>query len=438
MSQKHYPVIVIGGGQAGLSASHQLTRRGIEHVVLEKHRIGHAWREYRWDTFCLVTPNWQCRLPDFPYQGTDPQGFMGKTAIVEYIEQFAKSFRAPVQEGVAVTRLKRASATTLSGPFELETSDGPLTAEQVIVAVGGYHLPNVPRLAERLPGSVRQMHSREYRNPSTLPPGEVLVVGSGQSGCQIAEDLHLAGRKAHLCTGSAPRVARRYRGKDVVEWLDLMGFYDLPVHKHPLKEQVRGRANHYVTGRDGGRDIDLRQRAAEGMRLYGRLTSVEGSVLRFGDDLKQNLDKADETSESIKGSIDKFIAERGIDAPAEPRYTPVWQPPADHPTHLDLAASNVTTIIWAIGYRADFGWIDVPIFDGRGYPGHQRGVTSCEGLYFLGLPWLYTWGSGRFSGVARDAEYVADRVELTLANSPEDVTLPAYDGAHMIEALIGS
>ena len=437
MTQTHYPVIVIGGGQAGLSTSHQLTKRGIDHLVFEKHRIGHAWREYRWDTFCLVTPNWQCKLPDFPYTGNDPEGFMGKTAIVEYIEKFAASFGAPVREGVSVTRLRRVTNDAVT-TFELETSAGTFTADQVVVAVGGYHLPVVPRMAERLPKDLTQIHSREYKNPQSMPEGDVLVIGSGQSGCQIAEDLHIAGRKVHLCVGGAPRVARRYRGKDVVEWLDLMGFYDLPVHKHPLKEQVRGRANHYVTGRDGGRDIDLRLRASEGMNLYGRLLAIEDGVMHFGQDLKQNLDKADETSESIKTSIDKFIAERGMTAPTEPRYTPPWHPPEPAVTTLDLKASNIRSIIWSIGYRADFSWIEIPVFDGRGYPGHQRGVTTCEGLYFLGLPWLYTWGSGRFSGIARDAAYVAERIELLRGEDAEEEIAVPYDGAHMIEALIGS
>jgi putative flavoprotein involved in K+ transport len=259
-----------------------------------------------------------------------------------------------------------------------------------------------------------QLHSSEYKNPHALPEGDVLVVGSGQSGCQIAEDLHLAGRRVHLCVGGAPRTARSYRGKDVVEWLHKMGYYDMPVHEHPLKERVRAKANHYVTGRDGGRDIDLRRFALEGMQLYGRLIDVRGSTLEFASDLKHNLAQADAVSESIKTTIDKFIEAKGIDAPAEPRYTPVWEPEQD-PRALDFAKANIRTVIWSIGYRSDYGWIEVPVFDGKGYPSHQRGVTMVDGLYFLGLPWLYTWGSGRFSGVAQDAGYLAEHIESRLA-----------------------
>jgi putative flavoprotein involved in K+ transport len=292
----------------------------------------------------------------------------------------------------------------------LQTSDGSYTAGQVVVAVGGYHTPAIPRLAERLPPDVVQSHSAQYKSPQSLPAGDVLIVGTGQSGCQIAEDLHLAGRGVHLCVGGAPRVARRYRGKDVVEWLHLMGYYDLAVHEHPLKEGVRGRTNHYVTGRDGGRDIDLRKFAVEGMKLYGRLTEVRDGLLHFSDDLKQNLDKADEVSESIKTSIDKFIDKKRIDAPPEARYVPVWVP--DQPTlQLDLRQAGIGSVIWSVGYKSDFRWVEAPVFDGKGYPCHVRGVTDVPGLYFLGLPWLHTWGSGRFSGIARDAAHLADHIE---------------------------
>jgi putative flavoprotein involved in K+ transport len=412
-SQTHFSAIVIGGGQAGLSASYLLKERGIDHVIFEKDRIASSWRSNRWDTFCLVTPNWQCQLPGHPYAGPDPHGFMVKDEIVEYIESYALAFRPPIYEGVTVSRLRRDDSDT----FELTTDLGVFTADQVIVATGGYQDPTVPRMAERVLPDFYQIHSSDYKNPKQLPPGEVLLVGSGQSGCQIAEDLHLAGRRVHLCVGGAPRTARRYRGKDVVEWLDDMGYYDKPIHEHPQKERVRTKANHYVTGRDGGRDIDLRKFALEGMRLYGRLQQIHGSTLHFSGDLKQNLDQADSVADSIKNTIDKFIESNGISAPVEPRYKPVWEPESEILT-LDYVAAGITAIIWSIGFHADYRWIELPIFDGKGYPGHYRGVTTVSGLYFLGLPWQYTWGSGRFSGVARDAEFLVERIEALRANKP--------------------
>jgi putative flavoprotein involved in K+ transport len=213
--------------------------------------------------------------------------------------------------------------------------------------------------------------------------------------------------------GSAPRVARRYRGRDVVAWLSDMGHYDLPVDKHPLKEGVRKKANHYVTGRDGGRDIDLRTFARDGMQLHGRLLEISEGKLRFGDDLAKNLDNADATSESIKRSIDAHIAQQGIVAPLEAPYVPAWRPSAPRP-ELDLRQADIRAVIWSMGYRADFSWIELPVFDADQYPRHQRGVTPEPGLYFIGLPWLYTWGSGRFSGIARDAAFLVTRIaELT-------------------------
>jgi putative flavoprotein involved in K+ transport len=401
----HASVVIIGGGQAGLAMSYHLKQSGIDHVILEKHQIAHSWKTKRWDAFCLVTPNWQCRLPGYPYQGSDPKGFMLRDEIVAYIENYARHIAAPIKEGVAVTHLRQDA----DGGFTLETSAGEMTAGAVVLAVSGYHVPNVPRMADRLDGSVTQLHSAAYRSPEQLPAGEVIVIGSGQSGCQIAEDLHLAGRKVHLAVGSAPRCPRVYRGRDAVEWLDDLGQYDLPVDQHGLKEKVRKNANHYLTGRDGGRDIDLRKFALEGMSLYGRLKDVEGGRLMFADDLVKNLDNADRVYNGICGLIDDHIARNAIDAPASPHYEPVWAP-TDTPAELDPAKAGISTIIWTTGFRSDWSWVELPIFDGAGYPTHRRGVTSMDGVYVLGLPWLYTWGSGRFVGVGRDAAYVTQHL----------------------------
>ena len=400
----HHSVVVIGAGQAGLSMSWWLTDRGIDHVVLERAQIAHEWRTRRWDSFCLVTPNWQCRLPGFPYPGTDPDGFMVRDEIVAYLREFAASFPAPVFEGVAVIGM----TSRTEGGFELATDAGTLTAGQVVVATGPYQAPVVPRVAERLPEHITHVHSGGYRNPESLPEGAVLVVGSGQSGAQIAEDLHLAGRQVHLAVGSAPRVARRYRGRDVVAWLDEMGFYRRGIEEFEDADAVRMRANHYVTGRDGGRDIDLRRFADEGMRLHGRLGDISGAVATFAGDLRANLDNADAVSESIKDSVDAWIVEQGIEAPTEDRYQPVWQPADDKPSQLDL--TTVNTVVWATGFGRDHRWIELPVFDGRGYPTHRRGVTTVPGLYFLGLPWQHTWGSGRFGGVGADAEHLTDQI----------------------------
>ncbi|HEY0219967.1 MAG TPA: MSMEG_0569 family flavin-dependent oxidoreductase, partial [Afipia sp.] len=385
--KSHHSVVVVGGGQAGLSMSYFLKQAGIDHVVLEKERVGHAWRTQRWDAFCLVTPNWQCKLPGFHYSGAEPHGFMPKDDIVAYVENYAKHFGAPVIEGVRVDKLSKEA----NYKFSVETSQGAMTADAVVLAVGGYHKPNIPRMAERLPENIVQIHSSTYRNPSQLPEGEVLVIGSGQSGCQIAEDLHLAGRKVHLVVGSAPRCPRFYRGRDAVDWLDDLGQYDLPVEQHSLKDGVRKKANHYLTGRGGGRDIDLRRFANEGMKLYGRLTGVAQSKLSFENDLAKNLDGADAVYNGICGLIDKYIAENNIDAPAGEHYQPVWTP-GGVPSSLDPFTAGITSVVWATGFTSDWSWIDLPIFNGSNYPTHTRGVTAVDGVYVLGLPWLHTWG----------------------------------------------
>lgn len=401
-SRRDRPVVVIGAGQAGLSVAHALQKRGIRPLVLERHWVGYAWDQQRWDSFCLVTPNWQCRLPDFPYDGPEPQGFMARPEVVDYVKRFAAFVAADVREGVRVDRLRQDGAG-----YRLTTSEGELEAEQVIVATGGHHRPRRHPEAVCLPEGVLQLDARDYRNPDSLPAGPVLVVGSGQSGCQIAEDLFLAGREVHLSVGSAPRSPRRYRGLDVVDWLDRMGYYSMPIGEHDDPRAVRSKTNHYLTGRDGGREIDLRERARQGMHLHGRLLSLSADRIHFGDDLGASLDHADAVYCRIRGQIDQWIAQQGIDAPQEPPYTPCWQPPPGEDPGLDVDRGGLAAVIWSMGYRSDFSWIDVPVFDGSGQPAHDRGVTSSPGLYFIGLPWLHTWGSGRFCGVADDAEHLA-------------------------------
>ena len=404
----HRPVLVIGGGQAGLSVSYCLKQSEIEHLVLERDEIGCAWMKQRWDSFCLVTPNWQCDLPGYPYRGDDPNGFIKKDAIVDYVKGYAAHFAAPVCEGVSVTRVSK-----VNGLYTVETSAGTLTAGAVVLATGGYHAPKIPAMAAALPDTIVQVHSSTYRNPGSLPKGAVLIVGTGQSGAQIAEDLHLAGRKVHLLTGSAPRSPRFYRGRDVTDWLVAMGHYDMPVDKHPMGEGVRRKANHYLTGRDGGHELDLRAFARDGMRLYGRLSGIDGARVTTAPTLRANLDEADASANRIRAQIDGWIAEQGVEAPAERHYAPFWQPDGE-PAGLDLQSEGVGAVIWCTGFSMDFSWVDLPVLDADGYPTHWRGQTKEAGLYVVGLPWLYTWGSGRFSGVARDARHIVGHLCGTL------------------------
>ncbi|GAA1463869.1 MSMEG_0569 family flavin-dependent oxidoreductase [Williamsia maris] len=405
----HVPVIVIGGGQAGLSVSWYLGANDIDHLVVEAGTPMHQWSDTRWDNFTLVTPNWHCRLPGYAYQGPDPDGFMTRDEVVEWLRGWLDTFSPPLRTGTRVTRLSHGE----DGGYELMTEGehGPeiLTCDEVVVATGGYPVPVVPTFAPTLDPAIRQLHSEEYRNSDQLADGAVLVVGSGQSGAQIAEDLHLEGRSVHLAIGTAPRVARFYRGRDCMTWLADMGLYETPAQQYPGGKAAREKTNHYVTGRDGGRDVDLRAFALEGMSLYGTLTDGRDTGLTFAPTLTSSLDKADSVYNSICADIDAHIAREGIDAPPASRYEPVWRPSTD-PETLDLAAAGITTIIWAIGYRPDYRWIEASAFDGGGRPMQTRGVTGVSGLSFIGLPWMHTWGSGRFLGIDDDARHIAETI----------------------------
>ena len=303
-SERRYGAIVVGGGQAGLSASYWLSQAGIDHVVFEKKSVMHKWRDERWDSFCLVTPNWQCQLPGHPYDGPDPHGFMVKQEILAYLDRFARKTNGSVREGVEVLAVEREKDL-----FLVTTSAGRFLADAVFLATSLYGEPYRPRCAERVPDSIAQIHSAEYRNAAALPAGSVIVVGSGQSGAQIAEDLHLAGRNVHLVTGNAPRCARFYRGRDVVDWLTDIGQYEITVADEGMGRK-RQDTNHYLTGRDGGRDIDLRAFAREGMSLYGRLKDVANGRMMFEPNLEANLDGADRVYNGINALIDRYIADK--------------------------------------------------------------------------------------------------------------------------------
>jgi putative flavoprotein involved in K+ transport len=397
--KNHYEVVVVGGGHAGLAMSYWLKEAGVDHVVLDSGAVADTWRLKRWDSFCLVTPNWQCTLPGFGYDGDDPDGFMGRDKIVAFLERYVASFNPPLRSHVTVSEV-----VPENDGFLLNTTAGTFTARNVVVATSNYHYPRVPSLSKAITPVVRQLHTSDYKNAASLPAGAVMVVGTGQSGCQIAEDLLVEGRRVHLCVGRAPRVARKYRGLDVVRWLDQMGHYKITVDGHPEGAAVRFETNHYVTGRGGGHEINLRDFARQGMKLYGQLTSADGSKVTFNDDLVVNLDNADAVAERINRSIDKYIEANDIDALPDTTVSNRWEPPTL--TGIDLMEEEIRSIVWATGFGFDFGWIKAPVFDERGYPRYHRGVTQLPGLYFLGLNWLWTWGSGRIYSAGDDAHYI--------------------------------
>jgi len=413
---KHHDIhtLVIGGGQAGLSTSHWLGRAGIDHLVLERRReLGGSWYD-RWDSFHLVAPNFTLLLPGMPYAGPDPDAFMARDGVIEYVKAYGAFCRAPVRLGCAVQRL-----TAAGGRFEAHASDGvTFTADNVVLATGPYQKPKLPPAAGMLAPHIQQLHSNEYRRPSQLPEGGALVVGSGQSGAQIAEELHGAGRDVHLAVSMCPSVPRRYRGRDVIWWLlqsfrhaDEVGLHFPTVADLPTPA-ARFECNPHVSGKDGGHDIDLRRFARQGIHLYGRLEAVDGTgtSVHFTDDLGERLSFADRRfDEEFRPLFDGYIAAAGIDAPPDDRPPPDDFTPASV-TELDLDRAGVRTVIWATGYRLDFSWVDLPVFDEWGYPRHVRGVTEFPGLYAVGLPWLFSEPSSVFAGVGADAAHVVEHI----------------------------
>ena len=398
----NYETIVVGAGQAGLAMSYFLTQHGRSHIVLEQGDIGECWRNQRWDSFHIVTPNSISSLPDFPHLDKSPDAYMTRDEYVDYLDAYAASFNAPIRSGVCVTALK--PAADAPHQFLVETTRGNFTATNVVVATGILQNPRIPQnLSEQIPEDIQQYHTSHYRNSAQLPEGSVLVVGTGQSGCQVAEDLYLSGRKVYLSVGRTGRVPRRYRGQDVYYW----------VAKGKILTSTHDRfsSHAHVTGRDGGHDLNLYQFARDGMTLLGRLISIDGTQIELAPDLLENLAYADWFEEQYKIAVDDFIQREEIEAPAD-------LSPAACSNHyegeiirqLDLDIENITSIIWATGYTYDFQWIDLPVFDDAGFPIQTRGISDIPGLYFLGMNWRTDPKSAFIGSVGREAEHIANHI----------------------------
>lgn len=398
--------VIIGGGQSGLAISYLLSEQDRDHIILEKHhRIGETWR-HRWDSFTLVTPNWQLQLPGFPYQGDDPDGFLTRDEIVDYLEDYADSFNPPIEFGVEVTAVEKNGE---DNGYLIHTANREYEATNVVVTVGTFQFPDIPAFSQKLPEEILQLHSSEYRNPQELPEGSVLVVGSGQSGCQIAQELNESGRQVYLCTGSATRLPRRYRGKDTMWWLIKLGVVDQTVDELESPEE-RFEANPQFSGKDGGQDINLHQFAREGITLLGHLDNIQNGQAIMAPDLHDNLALADKAAAEFRKGVDKYVRKAGLDMPQESVDEPQDGYEQEVITELDLENTGINIVIWATGFDWDFSWIQLPIFDEYGYPIQQRGVTDYPGLYFLGLHWLHTIKSGLFLGVGEDAAHIVEDI----------------------------
>lgn len=396
---------VVGAGHAGLAMSNLLGSEGIEHIVFERGRVAERWRNQRWDSFTLLTPNWATWLPNFRYDGDDPDGFMPRDEVVGYFERYARSFDAPLREGVEVT------AVEADGDgYRLQTSIGEYRAGTVVVATGSFQTPKVPAWADQLPPEIIQLHSSSYRSPDQFPEGAVIVVGSGASGQQIAEDFVRIGREVFLCVGTSSHMPRRYRGHDFIWWLEHGGWYEKTADDVPLDKRY-GEGSHSLTGYGGGHDLDPKWLHAQGAQLLGRALGVRDGKLKLGDGLAEAIAAGEQAYDGFVAWVEErlYRFEGAFDDP-EPRAQ--LADPPEPPTELDLSENGVVGIVWATGFLPDYArWLRLPVFGPDGYPIHRRGASAYPNLYFLGMEWLHRARSPFIRGADEDARHILTMIK---------------------------
>ncbi len=394
--------LIVGAGQAGLSASYYLSQHGIDHLVLERARIGERWRSERWDSLRFQFPNRYLHLPGFPYTGDEPESFMHRDGIVTIIERYAEYIQAPIRCGVDVQSIESGE----SGQYLVDAGDQQFLAENVIVATGPYQRTLIPPVAAHLPAGISQLSASAYTNATALPDGAVLVVGAGGSGVQITEDLLAEGREAWLCVGNFKRMPRRYRNRDIMDWLEELNLTNQPVVDHDPSDH-----SPLLTGVDHGYEVDLRRVVAKGGHLLGRLEGVDGDELILGTQLMAHMQAAEEAYEEVVKGIEMALAQgKAVHSPPEPRPPKPGPLPPQPPARLSLGDANITSVIWATGYGVDFSWVQCGEYHVDGMPLQERGVSTAPGLYFLGLFFMHSARSSFFWGVGDDAKHIVTHI----------------------------
>jgi putative flavoprotein involved in K+ transport len=409
--------VIIGGGQAGLAMSRSLTDRGIEHVVLERGRIAERWRSERWDSLTLLTPRWLSRLPGYAYEGPDPDGYMDRAELIEYLEGYARSFPAPVETGVTVTSVAKAPCG-----YRIDTDQGTWLARNVVIATGACDTPLVPSMATGLSGDIHQVTPNEYKNPGQLPEGGVLVVGASATGVQLADEIHASGRPVTVAVGRHTRLPRTYRGRDILWWLDTMGVLDERTEDVADLEVSRHQPSMQLVGRPDRRTLDLSSLLASGVRLVGRAAGADGARMRFEDDLVETIIGADAKLAKLQARVDEFIDAMGAADDFEAAQPFALTDVPDAPSGLDLKAAGIRTVVWATGFRREYPWLRLPILDSRGEIVHDRGVTPLPGVYVMGLPFMRRRSSTFIAGQAQDAPELAEHLDARRHDARSTIT----------------
>ncbi len=402
-------VVIIGAGQAGLAISRCLTGLGIDHVLIERGRVGERWRSERWDSLRLLTPNWMSRLPGHLYSGDDPNGFMHCRDVIRMLEDYRHAFAAPVMTGARVRQLCESA-----GGYRIATDRGEWFARTVVIATGACDKPFIPAIANCMTDRILHLAPSDYKNADHLPKGGVLVVGASASGIQLAEEIHRSGRKVAISTGRHVSVPRSYRGRDITEWLDLCGFLSDPRRPDADPQQIARQPSLQLIGSDDRRSIGLSELSQQGIRILGRAINAEDRHMQFAADLDTECAAARERRHRLLARIDAHVADNTIEAPEDPAAWECGYVPDNPAGWLDLKAEGIETVIWATGYRRDYSWMQVPVLDRHGEIENTFGATAAPGLFALGLPFMRRRASTFIDGVGRDAEYLAPLIAKQL------------------------
>tara|TARA_B100000575_G_scaffold231566_1_gene192715 strand:+ start:1965 stop:3227 length:1263 start_codon:yes stop_codon:yes gene_type:complete len=404
------PVVIIGAGIAGLTTSYYLKKNNIDHIIIEKGEVANTWIKERWDSFYLVNPNWAIKIPEFGFgtkhfPSNNPDEFLSKKQTIKLLKSYSKFIGSEIYENEFVNSIKKDGSK-----YKITTSLREIISDKVVLANGAFGDPYIPEISSRINNNFYQIHSADYKNYRQLPEGGVLVVGSGQSGAQIAEDLLMEGKKVYLALSKCGRRLRRYRGKDSSWWNYKMGLFDKTVNDVPLEN--RWKCSPHTSGANGGHEINLIDLSEKGLNLLGSVKDCFDNKLIFNNDLYENLKFSDEFAINWTKNVDKFIKKNNLKVPYEKisKDTRIESFKIIHPLKINIKPS-ITSIIWSTGFRYNYDWIDFVITDENGFPDQKRGLTKHEGFYFMGLQWMYSSKSAQFIGVGEDAEYVVNELK---------------------------